>query len=137
MSNATFAHGTKLHIGTDEIGEITNVSGPTPTSDELDTTSHGADGWRTFIQGLKDGGTVTIDGNFSDEAADNQSVLHTKFASGDVENCAVEWPDGTIWSFDAFVQEPQQPDAPVDDVLTFSATLKVTGNVNFSGSVPT
>ena len=145
-----FAQGTKFLLSDAddvsphfiEIAELTSIGGPEPTSDEIDYTSHSSPkGWRQFIQGLKDGGSVSLEGNMvvdEDNLLDSdegQTILEEAFRDGDIREMVVAWPikgrdnDYLIVEFEGFVQEPRQASAPVDDLIDFSATIKISGEV--------
>jgi len=138
MSDAVRAYGTLLQRGDGElaevfttIAELTDISGPTLDADELDVTSHSSvDGYREFIQGLKDAGEVTIEGNFIPANATQSATdgLLSDYDSGVVRNFQLVFPDTdtTTWGFSAIITA-FEPSAPVEEVLTFTATLKVTG----------
>jgi predicted secreted protein len=140
MSDAVRAYGTLLQIGDGEvtetfatIAELTDISGPSLEADELDVTSHDSpSGYREFIQGLKDAGEVSIEGNFLPTNTTQNDVL-SDYQSGVVRNFQLVFPDTatTTWEFSAIVTA-FEPTAPVEDVLTFSATLKITGEPTLS-----
>jgi predicted secreted protein len=135
MSDAVRAYGTLLQMEIamvmTTIAELTDISGPTLEADELDVTSHSSvDGYREFIQGLKDAGEVSIEGNFlpANNTHDASTGLLSIYDSGEVTGFQIVFPDtdSTTWEFDAIVTG-FEPTAPVEEVLTFTASLKVTG----------
>lgn len=137
MSDAVRAYGTLLQredgATFTTIAELTDISGPSLEADELDVTSHDSpNGYREYIQGLKDAGEVSIEGNFLPGNATQETLL-ADYESGDVVNYQIVFPDAgsTTWGFAAFVTA-FEPAAGVEDVLTFSATLKLTGQPTLS-----
>jgi predicted secreted protein len=127
------AFGTKLQYATGPvvIGELTNIGGPSLAADTIETTTHqSADGFRTYIGGLKDGGEVPVEGKakFSDAG---QAALLASFNSGAVESMEMVFPDGSKWAFSAIVTG-YEPSAPFDGDITFTATLKVSGKPAFT-----
>lgn len=125
-----FGNGAVLTLGS-AIANLTGISGPNLSADTIDVTTHdSADGFREFIGGLKDGGEISLEGNFTDAAAAN--VLITLFSSGEVTSGATLTVPSTdtsgtaILTFDGIVTG-YEIDAPHDDKITFSATIKVTG----------
>ena len=124
------------------LGELTDVSGPGLTSDAAETTDHSAEGWREFIQGLKNSGEVSIRGNFQSDAdlplSHEQELIQDKFVSGEIYDFVIAFAaDAGVWGFRAFVLEAQQPEAPADDIIMFAAELKATGDIDFSAIEPT
>ncbi|MEA4924930.1 MAG: phage tail tube protein [Syntrophomonadaceae bacterium] len=125
MAHAAF--GTTLKKGTTPIAELTKISGPALAADTIDVSSHSSvDGYREFVQGLKDGGEVAIEGNFTNEAG--QAALITDFHAGTVGAYTITLPTTTpvSWTFSGIVTA-LNIDAPFDGVLAFQATLKVSG----------
>lgn len=135
---AKFAHGTTFSIGGTAVGELTGISLPDRSRDELETTNHDSGGDREFVPGLRDGGSVTLEGRFAMGVAGDtgQTAIETNYeAEGDdaVEEMIITLPDNggataTTFTFDGFVTAING-DLPMDDVGTFSVTVKVTGAV--------
>lgn len=122
-------YSTTLMKGAVAIAELTSISGPDMSADAIDCTSHDSDDmFREFIAGIKDGGSVNIEGNavFSDAG---QIALYTDLCAGSRDEYTITYTLGagapTI-VFDAIVTA-FSTDAPYDDKLSFSATLKVCG----------
>jgi predicted secreted protein len=114
------------------IAERVTIGGPGMSRDAPDVTHMDSDdGWREFIAGLKDGGEISIEGNFipEDESHNAETGLLSEFSS-DVrmrwqlvfpgESPRVTWGgEGILTNF--------EPGMPVDDKIEFSATIKVSG----------
>ena len=135
------AMGTQIAYsdsGNEKIGLMTSVGGIDLTADSLEVTNHdNAEGFREYIQGLRDGGSVDIEGQFDSTDAGQVAVIehYNQDDDGGVREMTVTFPDGSTWTFDAIVTALSIPgDAPVDGVLTFSATFKLTGTPQFSES---
>lgn len=122
---ATASVGTKLKKGSTEISELTSIGGLDLSADTIDTTTLDSDGWRTFIQGFKDGGEVSISGYF--DPTKHQGLL-TDFESGTESAYTIEFPAelGAKWSFNAVVTA-YSTSAELEDAVAFEATLKVSG----------
>lgn len=108
------------------IASLTSIGGVDITADDIDVTAHDStDGYREFIQGLKDGGSVTLEGNFTHVAS--QIGLKTLLDSGDVVAMKIEFPDAlATWTFSGYVNA-LSTSAPMEDKISFSASVKVTG----------
>lgn len=125
-----FAKGTVLSVTVGAVLtpvlNLTGVSGVDLSADEIDTTDHDSvDGYKEFEQGLKDGGTVSIEGNFTNHAS--QVALKTLFDSGEKVACEIEFPNALAkWTFTAFVSAIST-DAPYDGKIDFAGALKVSG----------
>jgi len=138
MSNAVAGVGTKFRRwdGTnwDDIAEINSITGPNKSRDTIDVTSlDSTGGYREFIGGFRDGGTVTLPMNFT---RDTYDLMNTDFESDDLQNYEIFLPDdeATSFEFAALVTELGLA-VPVDDKITADVTLKVSGQVTVnSGS---
>jgi predicted secreted protein len=116
------------------VGEINDIQPPAPTKETVDTTHMGSvGGYREFISGLKDGGEVTFNINFS--YADYK-VFKDNFENDDQpRRYRVQFPDDvtnpTTWYFDAVVTAIP-PQAPTADKVVADITLKVSGKSDFT-----
>ena len=114
------------------IADVLDISGPSLARDALDVTSHDAtEGWRDFIYGLKDAGEVTFDVLFDPTEPTHKNAqggLLFELAQGTAaQQFQITWPDGTTtWTFNGLVTG-FEPGAPVEDKLTASVTIKISG----------
>ncbi len=130
---ATAGFGTTLAKGATAIAELTSITGPGVSADAIDVTSHGsANTFREFLAGVKDGGEISIEGNLVVTDA-GQMALITDITDGSVDAYTLTYPntDASTWTFSALVTA-FQINAPFDDKLGFSATLKVSGKPTFT-----
>ena len=68
------------------IAKIVSISGPEESKDELDdTTLDSAGGYKEFVSGLKDGGSMTLALNYN-PADTGQAALQTDYAAGTKQN---------------------------------------------------
>ena len=128
-----FAKGTVFSVTVGEvlipIASLTNIGGVELSADDVDVTAHdSADNYREFVQGLKDGGSVSIEGNYTHHTS--QITLKTLFDAGEASGVVamkIEFPGAlATWTFNGYING-FSTDAPLDDKLTFSASIKVTG----------
>lgn len=123
--------GTTASTGT-AIAQVTNISGPGLSADTIDVTSHDSTtGYRQFLQGLKDGGEVTLDINYDPTGATHKNTsggLLYEFEQGTQNNYALVFSDSstTVWVLPAIVTG-FEPSAPMDNKLSASVTLKISG----------
>ena len=107
-----------------ELAGITSISGPGISREILDVTAHdSADAYREFLGGVKDPGEVSVDVNYDPSEHD---VWVDDLDDVTPRDYQIEFPDGTIWDFAAFLTS-FEPTAPFDNKLTASASFKVTG----------
>lgn len=141
MSNAVWAMGTTLKKDGVAIAELTSISGLDLDSDELDVTSlDSTGGYEEVIQTIRRTGTVSLEGNFVPGDVGQQALMDD-YLDGTVGDYTITFPKdlATEWSFQAFVKKPVATEASVDDKVTFSAELRVTGqpslNITQSGNL--
>ena len=124
-----FAHGTVFSVTLNStltaVGDLTSISGVELSADDIDMTSHDSDdAWREFSGGLKDGGTVSIEGNFTNDSSQTGLL---DLVGGEPVAMTIAFPDSKgTWSFNGYLNA-FSTDAPMDDKITFSATIKVSG----------
>jgi hypothetical protein len=128
----TFANGATLRLGTSTVSEITSISGPDFSADELDTTTHNAtDRFRTFEKGLIDAGEISIDGlvNYTELAILQAAMITTSSYSATVT--LPTKPSLTRWTATVFLTG-LETEAPHDGLIEFSSTMKISGRPTLS-----
>lgn len=120
----------------ENIAEITNITGPGMSRESIDTTALDTDGgYRTFITGFRNAGTVTLAMNFR---RDEYETMKTDFESDDLQNYEIVLPDddNTSLEFEGLVTELPLA-IPPDEKVTADVTIQISGQVNLeSGSGP-
>ena len=134
MTSAVSGLGTLLNWGGVDLAELTNISGPTQSVKIIDVTSHSsADSYAEFLLGIRDGGEISLEGNFISTDSTGQIAMHTDFQSGSLETWIIKFPawvessheypqitgSGYVTSFEMAY--------PFDDKISFKATIKVSG----------
>ena len=131
------AMGTKLRKGATAIASLTSIDGVGVSSDSIETTAlDNESGYRTFVTSLKDAGEVSLSGHFEFDA---HNPLLTDFEDGSVDTYTIEFPDvgtttGTTWTFSAVVTG-FSTSVELEDLISFEATLKVSGRPTLAGPV--
>lgn len=128
MSKAFAGVGTVFNRNNTPIAEVNSITGPGMTRDFIDVTSlDSTGGYREFIAGFRDGGTVVLNMNFT---IDTWSLMKDDFENDAPVPYSIELPDsdGTIISFNGLVTECPIT-IPTDDKVTADVTIKVTGQV--------
>ncbi len=135
MSTAgSIAYGVTLALNGVVIGEITNIGGIELTADSVEMTSHdSANRYREYLQGLRDGGEITVEGN-AVPADTGQAEIYTQFNLDAVCVAVLTFADGSNWTAQVIVTAFKPADAPVDGKLAFTATFKVTGKPVWAAS---
>lgn len=135
VSNALSAYNTLLAIGDGggpevftTIAEIFNIGGPALAGEIIDVTHMESPGrFREKIVGILDGGEVSLELSWIPDNTVHAGII-TDFKNRTKRNFELTWPDtaSTKWSFAAFITS-FEPSGPVDDKLTASITLTISG----------
>lgn len=116
------------------LGEVNNISGPGFSRETIDTTSLATTGgYRTFITGFRNPGTISFDLNF---LRDDFDLLKTHFDSDDLQDYEIVLPDAdqTSLEFQGLLTEMPLT-IPPGDKVTISVTIQISGEVTIeSGS---
>ena len=120
--------------GWKKLAEIGNVTGPGMSRDTIDTTTFDTEGgYRTFIAGFRNAGTMTLSMNFTQ---DTYLLLKEDFEDNDARAYQILLPDTeeTVIEFDGLVTEIPLT-IPTDDKVTVDVTIQISGPVDvFKGS---
>lgn len=128
-SNATSGFGTHLFRAGYHVAELTSLNGVTMSGDAIDVTSHDSDdNAREYIRGMIDGGELSIEGNFIPTDTNGQIAMKGDLDSGTSRAYEMVFPMsmGVSWEFDGIVSA-FETDAPIDDKVSVSSTIKVSG----------
>jgi len=141
MTLAISGLGTKFRRwnGSDwaDLAEINNISGPSMTREFIDVTSlDSTGGYREFIAGFRDGGTINFAMNFTYNA---YLLMKTDFEDNTAQNYEVVLPDkdaagdpvSSSFEFEGLVTELPL-EIPTDDKVTCNVTIKINGFVTFN-----
>lgn len=140
-SNGKAGLGTTLSWAGSVVSDITKIGGLTMKAKEIDVTNL-ASTWREFISGIPDGGEVKIEGNLYPGDTNGQVALKNA-VGGAAGAVVITLPTaiGANWSFNALVTEFSAGDADTEGSVTFSVTLKITGqptlNISTSAGLTT
>ena len=113
------------------IAEINNIGGPSMTRDTIDATSlDSTDGYREFIAGFRDGGTVVLNMNFW---RNTYALFKADFESDTLGNYEIILPDDdtTTLEFTGLVTELPLT-IPPDDKITMDISIKISGKVTLN-----
>lgn len=120
---------TKLQIGKDTpvtVAGLTSIGGLELSADTIDVTTLDSDGgYREYIAGFKDAGEVSMEGYL--ELDEGQQALYDLFESGETEDFTILFPNNMgSWQFKGVVTG-FSTSADLEDPLSFSATIQVSG----------
>lgn len=116
------------------LGEVTALTPPGWARDTVDAThEQSPDAHREFIAGLADAGEVSMDINYVPGGAAAASLEAEKALTGPSAaiNRRITFPDGSYMIF-VGILTGVEPDAPIDDKMSASITLKVSGKPVFT-----
>jgi len=135
MTTAYLGHSATLSIGTNAVGQITNISGPNLTRDSIDVSNMGStEGWKEHIPGMLDAGECTVDVIYDGGSAATHvsTILHAQLVSTAAPGTiTVTFPDSGTWAASGFVTSLGHT-MPAGDKVTQSVGLKFTGKPTVS-----
>lgn len=119
-----------------KIAQIRDLSLPSFSREEIDTSHRDQNFWRTFAKGMKDAGEIGFDIMFDPQLASHgtasASGLLADFANDGtaLPNWKIVFPDTTEWTCLGFVSG-FDGDSPQDDALTADLSIKLSGEPSF------
>ena len=124
---AVTANGTTITVDSQLIGDVLSISPVSVSVATIDSTDLDST-WRTFIGGIKDGGECSFEIAYDPSGTDHQA-LETDIV-GASKAVSIAWSDSTTCTFSAIITS-FSPTASLDDKLTCSIGMKITGAVTF------
>lgn len=115
----TIADASGNLANVDSIGDISL------SADEIEDTTYGSSGWKTFVQGLKDAGTFDLVLNYDSTDTSNNRLI-TAFNSGESKQYTVTFPDASTFIFTAFVSGVGIA-VPKDEKVQRTFTMRIDG----------
>jgi len=127
-SKAIAGVGTKFFRNGTALAEVNSINGPGMTRDFIDVTSlDSTGGYREFIAGFRDGGTVTLNMNFTRATYE---LMKEDFENDDEQIYEIVLPDADSTSVEFVGLVTELPlTIPTDDKVTADVTIKVSGQV--------
>jgi predicted secreted protein len=138
MTNAVSSVGALLKKYTGaawvSVGEVINISGPSMSRETIDVTSLASTGgYREFIVGFRDPGTLTFTMNFT---RSDYETMKTDFESDTEVDYEMILPDDDVTTFEFSGLVTELPlNLDPGSQITCNITIKVTGQITVnSGS---
>jgi predicted secreted protein len=138
MTNAVSSVGAllKKYTGTAwvSVGEVINITGPSMSRETIDVTSLASTGgYREFIAGFRDPGTLTFTMNFT---RSDYETMKTDFESDTEVDYEMILPDDDVTTFEFSGLVTELPlNLDPGSQITCNITIKVTGQITInSGS---
>ena len=100
------------------------------SADTVEVSTHdSSDAYKEFVAGMLDGGEVSLEGYFDYTDTTGQQAMLVDMNARESKEGIITFPvaTGTIWTFDGLITTYKLGDAPIDGVLAFAATIKITG----------
>src|SRR5690606_36383151 len=134
MTDASIGYGSEFRLGdgaTPEVftalAEVINITPPSDTVDIIDATHmQSPNGTRDYFEGLIDPAECSIGLSFVPGGAADDAIQTWK-STGGVKNCQIKFANGVPWTFSGLLTG-YEPTVPVDDKMTATLTIKVTGS---------
>lgn len=122
------SQGTAFKKGTTAVGYLTSIAGVELSADSIETSDLST-AYKTFVQGMKDAGDISLSGNFEP----GQHVpFYTDLDTGTSASYSIEFPlqagatTPTKWTFTAFVTSIKTG-TEMGGLVSFETTLKISG----------
>lgn len=110
-----------------KIAEITGISGPDKSRETIQVTSlEHEDGYHRFISGFKDGGSVSLEMNYT---FDTYDTMNDDFEDDDNKFYKIELKNGDKFEFEGLVTNLPLG-ISVGDRITANTTIQVSGKVD-------
>ena len=133
--NTTLAYGTDTSTTVTLIGNISSLGGPNQTRTSIDkSTFDSSDNYKEFMPGMIDAGEITAEFNYDGSAAGTANNLNTLLqdtSTSATKIWTVTCPDTSKWQGSGFISA-LSPTIPMDDKITQSLTIKLTGKTTFT-----
>lgn len=136
----THAFGTTFSWNGSLVAGLTAINGIELSVDTIDVTTHqSANYYKEIIPGLIDPGEVSIEGQFDYTDVSGQQAMLADLNSRTARAGVITFPasTGSSWTFQGYITNLKIGDAPIDDKIPFSATIKPTGKPVFAVATST
>lgn len=130
------AKGTKLTIGGKAVAHLTKIGSPSVKWDTTESTALDTEGdFKEFLTTFAEGGEVGVTGNFDISDEGQKAMIEAMAAGTDNLEFTIVFPKkiGAEWAFKASVNS-FGTSAETAGIVTFDATLKVSGKPELKGS---
>tara|TARA_R100000655_G_scaffold71369_2_gene109743 strand:+ start:784 stop:1164 length:381 start_codon:yes stop_codon:yes gene_type:complete len=124
---AVTSNGTTLTIDSQLIGDVLSINAVSVSVTTIDSSDLDSS-WRTFIGGLKDGGECSFEVAYDPSGTDHQALEAD--IDGAAKAVSIAWSDSTTCTFSGIITS-FAPTATLDDKLTLSVGMKITGAITF------
>lgn len=131
LSKAITGQGTIFNRNGVQLSEINSITGPGKSRETIEVTRlEDSDGYRQYIGGLRDPGTVTLNMNYTKEG---YALLNGDFESNVPQNYEIVLPDHSNFEFKGLLTELPLT-IPMGDKITVDVTIKISGPVTVDAS---
>lgn len=121
--------GISVTIGGTAIAELTDVTVGGVDVNFIETTAHDSSGgWKTFLGGLTDPGTIDLTGNYKFTDAGQAALISGRGTSVAVN---ITFSDATNVTCNAIIGGYNVSN-PQDDKVEFTCSLKITGAITLT-----
>lgn len=115
---------TENFVTVASVRSVSGVGGGSPSIHDVTTLQ---DSYRKKLVGIRDEGQATLELVWESDDAQFQGMAEDR-ANGTKRNFQIEWPDGTVDSFSAYVLTFERV-AETDAALVVNCTLEIDGAV--------
>ena len=134
--NVLHAQGTRFQrnsgVEWQDISQIKDITPPAKTRTEIETTTidqydgSEPDPHKTYVGGLIDGGSVSLDMIFDPDELSNQRVIDADIEAENPIEYRILYRNGSMWTFFGVAKEMTMTN-PMDDICRQTVGIKVSG----------
>lgn len=125
---AFLPHGTTFSFNNRVVAELSEITGPSISVDDVEVTSHDSNFWKEFLPGLIEGGEISFTGNYVPSDA-GQIALRGAIVGRTVGVWKILYPNGYGWTGDGYFTSFEVT-APHEEKSEISMTIKTTGAIS-------
>ena len=137
QQNAYHSHGTELFLKAEgdtdfaKVAHVTSVTPPSVETDEIETTDHDSQGWKKFIAGLKDGGSMPFSINMYEQT--DVEKLFALADTGAIAQWKIVVPTNPVLeiTLEGFLKSFNLEPLDVSAAITASGEIRNTGKPTF------
>jgi hypothetical protein len=134
MAEVEISTGSKLKIGSLYVARLTKIDPPEMSKEEVDvTTLDSTGGYREFLPGLRDGGSLSLEG-YVVLGDTGQDGLKDNYDGDVLESFTVELSNGETCTFDGYVSRYRRGSAAVNEAIKFTAEVRCSGPVDYGST---
>lgn len=125
------AQGSVFKIGSDTVGQVKSISGPSISCADVDVTSLSST-LKEYAPGIPDGGDVSLEVWMDLTDAGQDAIFTDANTPNASQTFSIDLSNGDQFSWSGYVKKFETSGYEVDGYVTASVDIKVNGTVTFT-----